>query len=105
MFNSQPKFVRVRKVLIENNPTILHNYYNLDWKLTDIENGSRHFPRIPKIKTKKPKNLNLMLDYSKKLSAKFVFVRVDFYEINKKVYLSEMTFSPSNALMRYKNKK
>jgi hypothetical protein len=44
-----------------------------------------------------------MLDYSKKLSAKFVFVRIDFYEINNKVYLSEMTFSPSNALMKYKN--
>ena len=102
-FNNRPKFIRVQKLLFEKNHTILHNYYNLDWKLTDIETGLKNYHRMPKIKIKKPKNLNLMLDYSKKLSAKFVFVRVDFYEINNKVYLSEMTFSPSNALMKFKN--
>jgi hypothetical protein len=102
-FNNRPKFIRVRKLLFEKNHTILHNYYNLDWKLTDIETGLKIYHRMPKIKIKKPKYLNLMLDYSKKLSAKFVFVRVDFYEINNKVYLSEMTFSPSNALMKFKN--
>jgi len=58
---------------------------------------------MPEIKIKKPKNFNLMLNYSKKLSAKFVFVRIDFYEINNKLYLSEMTFSPSNTLMKFKN--
>ena len=100
-FNSQPKFIRVRKVLFESNHTILHNYYNLDWKLTDIE--TKKFYRIPEFKIKKPKFLNLMLDYSKKLSAKFVFVRIDFYEISNKLYLSEMTFTPSNSLMKFKN--
>lgn len=100
-FNSQPKFVRARKLLIESNHTILHNYFNLDWKLTDIE--TKKYYRIPEIKIKKPKYLNLMIDYSKKLSAKFVFVRIDFYEINSKLYLSEMTFTPSNGLMIFKN--
>ena len=28
-----------------------------------------------------------MVDYSKKLSKLFKFVRVDFYEVNNKVYL------------------
>ena len=46
-----------------------------------------------------------MIYYSQKLSVKFAFVRIDFYEINNKVYLSEMTFSPSNVLMKFKNKK
>jgi len=44
-----------------------------------------------------------MIDYSKKLSAEFVFARVDFYEINTKIYLSEITFSPTNVLMKFKN--
>ena len=81
-FNNQPKFILVRKLLFENNHTLLHNYYDCDWNLTDIETGRRHIFRIPEIKTKKPKNLNLMLYYSKKLSSKFAFVRIDFYDIN-----------------------
>ena len=45
-----------------------------------------------------------MINYSKQLSKEFVFVRVDFYEINNTVYLSELTFSPSNGRMNFKNK-
>ena len=102
-FNGKPKFVRVHKPLFEKNHTILHNYYDLNWKLTDIESGLKGYFRIPEIKIKKPKNFNLMLYYSKKLSKKFIFVRIDFYEVNNIVYLSEMTFSPSNTLMKFKN--
>ena len=102
-FNNKPKFIRVQKLLFEKNHTLLHNYYDLDWKLTDIESGLKHYYRIPEIKIKRPKNLDLMLDYSKKLSVNFAFVRIDFYEINNKIYLSEMTFSPSNCLMKFKN--
>ena len=103
-FNNEPKFIRAHKHLFENNHTVLHNYYNNDWKLTDIESGLKHYYRIPEIKIKKPKNFNLMIDYCKKLSDKFSFVRIDFYEINNKLYLNEMTFTPSNALMKFKNK-
>lgn len=46
-----------------------------------------------------------MIDYSKKLSAKFIFVRIDFYEINNTVYLSEMTFTPTGGLTKFKNEK
>ena len=44
-----------------------------------------------------------MIDYAKKLSKDFVFVRVDFYEINNTVYLSELTFTPGNTLHKFKN--
>ena len=102
-FNGKPKFIRVHKPIFENNHTILHNYYDLNWKLTDIESGLKGYFRIPEIKIKKPKNFNLMVYYSKKLSNKFIFVRIDYYEVNNIVYLSEMTFSPSNALMKFKD--
>jgi len=81
-FNNQPKFIRVQKLLFEKNHTLLHNYYNLDWELTDLESGLKDYYRIPEIKIKKPQNFNLMIDYSRKLSANFAFVRIDFYEIN-----------------------
>ena len=44
-----------------------------------------------------------MLLYAKKLSKEFLFVRVDFYNINGKIYLGEMTFSPSNIRFLMKN--
>lgn len=44
---------------------------------------------------KKPNNFNEMIDISEKLSKPFKFVRVDLYNINEKIYLGEMTFSPS----------
>lgn len=46
-----------------------------------------------------------MIEYSKKLSREFVFVRVDLYEVNNIVYLGELTFSPSNAYIKWKNMK
>jgi hypothetical protein len=45
-----------------------------------------------------------MIEYAKKLSKDFVFVRVDLYEIKNFVYLGELTFTPFNALVNYKNK-
>lgn len=46
-----------------------------------------------------------MLDYSKKLSKDFAFVRVDFYIYKNKIYLSELTFTTSNMIEPYKNRK
>ena len=103
-FNGKPKFIRTQKLINENNNTILHNWYDLNWKLTDIETGLKPYIRIPSIFIDKPKNLNLMLYYSKQLSKEFAFVRIDFYEFNNTLYLSEMTFSPSNCRMKFKNK-
>ena len=94
-FHGIPKFIRVQKHF-EGMSGKVNNYYDLDWKLTDIETGLPGFFRRPDIIFEKPKNFALMLDYSKKLSEDFVFVRVDLYNINGKIFLGEMTFSPSS---------
>ena len=101
-FHGIPKFIRVQKHF----PGIgekVNNYYDLDWKLTDIETGLAGFIRRPDINFEKPKNFELMLEYSKKLSEDFVFVRVDLYNINGTIYLGEMTFCPSNNGFKLKN--
>ena len=102
-FNGNPKYIRVQKKLNINSK--INNYYDLDWNLTDIETGLPHFYRKPEIKFERPKQLELMIQYAKKLSDEFAFVRVDFYNINGNIYLGELTFSPSNNKMRLKNKK
>ena len=100
-FNGEPKYIVLSKMLDNNDH--LYNYFDLNWTLTDIEHELKGFVRDPQI-NEKPNNLNLMIEYAKKLSNEFVFVRVDFYEINNTVYLSEMTFSPSDNHMKFKNK-
>ena len=50
-----------------------------------------------------PYNFDLMVKYSKILSNAFKFVRVDFYEVNNKVYLGELTFTPGACVFNYKN--
>lgn len=54
-------------------------------------------------KYKKPKSFDDMVSIAKKLSEPFKFVRVDFYEINEKIYLGELTFTPGAMLFKYKN--
>lgn len=102
-FHGNPKFIRVQKHL-EGVYGKVNNYYDLNWKLTNIETGVNGYFRRPDISFEKPKNLNLMIDYAKKLSEDFVFVRVDLYNINGKIFLGELTFSPSNLYFRLKNR-
>lgn len=53
---------------------------------------------------KRPSNFDLMVEYAKRLSSEFKFVRVDFYEVEGKVYLGELTFTPGNGQFKYKSK-
>ena len=101
-FHGIPKFIRVQKHF-EGMKGKINNYYDINWKLTDIETGLSGFFRRPDIIFQKPNNLDLMLEYSKKLSEDFAFVRVDFYNINGIIYLGEMTFCPSNNSFQLKN--
>lgn len=42
-----------------------------------------------------------MLDFAKKLSRGFSFLRIDLYQINAKIYFSEFTFYPCSSLMPF----
>ena len=51
------------------------------------------------------KQFEQMKEYAEKLSEDFKFVRVDFYEINGKVYFGELTFIPAASYIKYTNDK
>ena len=103
-FNGEPKIIQTRKFLNDKSHRIIHNHYNVNWELTELESGLKGYFRDPNITIKKPKNLQLMLHYAKLLSQEFVFVRVDLYEFNDKVYLGELTFTPENSFFKWKNR-
>ena len=45
-------------------------------------------------KISRPKNLDLMLSLASKLSKGFRIVRVDFYNVDGRIYFGELTFTP-----------
>ena len=53
---------------------------------------------------KQPESMNEMIEIAKKLSKPFPFVRVDFYEVQGKVYVGEMTFYPGNGFNKFEPK-
>ena len=74
------------------------NYYDLNWKKLILKQNYQNFDYdMPK-----PPTLNLMIDFAKKLSKDFpYFVRVDFYEVNGKIYFSEYTFYSDAGLAKF----
>ena len=61
----------------------------------------RHYRNSSK-KIDKPKKFDLMVKLAEKLSKTIPFVRVDFYEIDGKVYFGELTFYPGSGFEEFK---
>ena len=72
-------------------------FFDRNWKMMDFE---RHYPKS-KTPIPKPKNYEKMIEFSERLSNNIPFVRVDFYEINGKLYFGELTFFPGSGLEEF----
>lgn len=84
--------------LNRNSPTGLNvDFYDMDWNPMPFE---RHYPSSRK-KIDKPKNYCKMIEFAEKLSKDIPFVRVDFYEANKQLYLGELTFYPGSGFEEF----
>lgn len=70
--------------------------YTENWELLPVKR-TLEYPK----RGIKPKNLELMIDLSKKLTENFEFVRVDFYECNGKLYFGELTFTPAGGIGKF----
>lgn len=87
-FNGEPKFIYVSEGL-ENHSTAKISFFDLNFKPMPFKRSDYSaFETIPQ----KPINLDLMIKFSKILSKNIPHVRVDFYEVNKKLYFGELTF-------------
>lgn len=81
---------------LENHHTAKMGFYDLDFKPMPFKRMDyQAFDRPPK----KPTNFNEMICIAEKLSEGFPFLRVDLYEINSKIYFSELTFIPCSGWM------
>ncbi|MDB4476073.1 hypothetical protein N9052_00665 [bacterium] len=74
-------------------------FYSIDWKLVDLDflDEGHAKQKTNKVASPPPKLLSKMLEYSRKLSAGFSFVRVDFYIVNDEIFFGELTFTPGGG--------
>lgn len=77
------------------------DFYNRNWELQEFIGLLNPINPIEKHSTtvnNKPKNYSLMLELAEKLARDFDFVRVDFYNIDGKIYFGELTFCPASGI-------
>lgn len=76
-------------------------FYDPDWNYLDYEEGASPEDAV----VEKPKGLAVMLEAAAVLSRSFPFARVDFYDVDGKVYFGEITLTPTNCNIRHLNAK
>lgn len=92
-FHGEPKFIYVKTAHFDNGINRVGypvSFYTIDWKYIDAR--YRDFPSRADLE--KPPHLSEMLEISRKLSKGFPFVRVDFFENSRKLYVAEFSFAP-----------
>lgn len=79
------------------------NYYDLSGNLLPF--GETICPPDPKREIKLPENINEMVRLAEILSKDIPFLRVDFYNINGKIYFGELTFFPYSGFGTFTDEK
>ncbi len=95
-FNGVPKFWQV---ITDRNTNEMKSHYDIDWKYAP-QYDQTSYKSLDGIS--KPPQYQDMLNIATKLSEDFKFVRVDFYIIDSQVFLGELTFTPVNGFIKYK---
>lgn len=84
-FDGEPKIVEVDYNRFKGHK---RQIYNTEWKKMDV---TMEYPSDYTI-IEKPKQLDQMLDFARKLSKGHPFIRTDFYIVDDIVYFGELTF-------------
>lgn len=90
--NGEPKFALV--VGDRSSPKQTRSFVDMNWNVLPFARKGKPIANYVEI----PECLDEMKELARKLSKGFPFVRVDFYQVNGKVYLGEMTFTPGMFL-------
>ncbi len=99
-FNGTPRLIGYVTDAVEvdesgNEQKVIHrNTYDLDWNLIPVDFGRA---RDESLRVERPPKLDLMLEIAEKLSQDFKFVRVDLYNLNGRILLGELTWTPQGG--------
>lgn len=75
------------------------DFYDEAWSHLDVQRPAHGNAVLP---IQRPKQYELMKELAAKLSDKMPFARIDFYEIDEKVYFGEITFFPASGFEKFK---
>lgn len=95
-FNGKVKFFKVDfGRFVEHHA----NYYSPQGQLLDF--GEADYPPNSSCHIELPFNLNKMVSLAERLSENEPFLRVDFYNVEGKIYFGELTFYPASGIGRW----
>lgn len=98
-FNGIPKVLYVSTNGENGEKDKYYDFFDMDWKHLNISLFG-HLQRTDYDDMEVPKNFEKMKEIARVLSQEFPFVRVDLYNIDGDIYISEMTFIPTGGFMR-----
>ena len=76
-------------------------FFDEEWNILDLKRINHEIDDS----IKKPKNFEQMKILAEKLSKNFKFLRVDFYEVNEKIYFGELTLYPAGGMEKFQPQK
>lgn len=96
-FNGNPKVCYISTNGENGEKDLYLDYFDMDWNWLPISlDGHEHNKRsIPK-----PSSFEQMKKVAIQLSKDFPFVRVDLYDVDGRIYFSELTFIPTGGNMK-----
>ena len=90
-FNGNPEYIYISENL-SNHKAASISFYDMSFSKAPFKRTDfKDLDYIPE----KPKTFEKMIELSKTLSKEHIFLRVDFYDINEKIYFGELTFFPA----------
>ncbi len=95
--NGEPKFALV--VSGRGGDSQTRSFVDMNWSVLPVARAGMEIG----YDVVKPACLDEMMELCRKLSKDFPFVRVDLYEVNGRVYVGEMTFTPG-MFLRFSSK-
>ena len=97
-FHGEPKFCQV---ISDRRSVEKIDFFDMDWNLQPFTGIMLpHKPHNPNVT--KPESFSEMREAARLLSQEIPFVRVDFYDVNGKMYFGEITFYPGSGFGYYK---
>lgn len=105
-FNGKPRMIQVD--LNRGTNSYSRNWYTTNWEKTPFgwyAEKDGEIKRGANVELPRPRNLVKMLELSQKLSSDFVYVRIDWYDVDGKLYFGEVTFHQDSGLRPFEPKK
>lgn len=96
-FGGEPKILFIVSQRQSENDETKFDYFDMDFNHLSLTNGHPNASVLPS----KPQNFELMRELAEKLSAGIPQLRVDFYEVDGKVYFGELTFFNRSGVVTF----